>query len=339
MSRKIGVGLYGGNGHQVDRLLEGCPFGELVAASRLELPFPSRVAIHSTLQGLLDDPRVELVSLCSPRRADQAADAIACLQSGKHVYAEKPAALTNTELDGILAAAAAARREFHEMADTVFRQPFHAMRMLVRSGRLGEVVQVWAQKSYPASLERRPQDESMDGGLIRQCGIHAVRMVEHLTGIPVSSCEAAETKLGNPQAGGLHMAASLMLGLENGGVACAIANYCNPPGFGQHGNDQVRIFGTLGMAELTDNARSSRAVIGGTDHGPLDASGDVEPYFVSYLRHLLGQCEMPMSLEEELHPLRVVNHAKASARLISQSCPGAQLDFTRRHAGRSLDGP
>lgn len=319
MSRKIGVGLYGGNGHQVDRLLEGCPFGELVAASKLELPFPSPVAVHATLQELLDDPRVELVSLCSPRRGDQAADAIACLQAGKHVYAEKPAALTNAELDGILEVAVRSGRQFHEMADTVFRQPFHALRSLVRSGGLGEVVQVWAQKSYPASFAKRPQDEFIDGGLVRQCAIHAVRMVEHITAIPVSTCEAIETKLGNPQAGELRMAASLVLGLKNGGVASVIANYCNPPGFGRHGNDQVRIFGTLGMAELTDDAQRSRVVIGNTDCGPLDTSATVEPYFFSYLKHLLGLGGMPMSLEEELHPLRTVNLAKSATRLHAAS--------------------
>ena len=319
MSRKIGVGLYGGNGHQVDHLLDGCPFGQLVAVSNLPLPTASRATVHATLMEMFDDPRVELVSLCSPRRADQAADAIACLHAGKHVYAEKPAAFTNEELDGILDVAAKTGRQFHEMADTVFRQPLHALRSLVRSGRLGEVVQVWAQKSYPASLAKRPQDESIDGGLIRQCAIHAVRMVEHLTGIPVSSCEALETKLGNPHAGDLHMAASLMLCLENGGVASVIANYCNPPGFGRHGNDQVRIFGTLGMAELTDDARRSRVVIGDADCGPLDASAEVEPYFHSYLKHLLGLGAMPMSLEEELHPLRTVNLAKSAARLHAAS--------------------
>lgn len=315
MGKKISVGLYGSNGHQVNRLLENCPYGELVGYAKMDLAPTEFVACHSSLQKLLEDPRVELVSLCSPRRADQAADAIACLRSGKHVYAEKPAALTNEELDEVLSVSAETGRQFHEMADTVFRQPFHALRELVRSGRLGEVVQVWAQKSYPASLARRPQDEAVDGGLIRQCAIHAVRMIEHLTSIPVSTCEAVETKLGNPHGGDLRMAACLLLGLENRGVASVVANYCNPPGFGRHGNDQVRVFGTLGMAELTDDAQRSRVVIGNRDCGPIEAGGEVEPYFYSYLRHLQGLGAMPMSLEEELHPLRVVNRAKASARL------------------------
>lgn len=309
MKRKIGVGLYGSNGHQVTKLLDDCPWGEVVAHAGLDLLGGS----VGSLSVLLSDPRVELVSLCSPRRADQAAEAILCLRAGKHVYAEKPAALSNQALDEILEVADAEGREFHEMADTVFHQPFYALRKLVRAGSLGDVVQVWAQKSYPASFDRRPQDEAVDGGLTRQCGIHAVRFVEHVTGIPVSRVETMETQLGNPHPGDLRTAASLLIALENGGVASVVANYCNPRGFGRHGNDQIRVFGTKGMAEITDGGTRSRVVIGEADLGPLDVSEIVEPYFHSYLRHLLGDGEMPMSRDEELHPLRVVNDAKQNA--------------------------
>lgn len=43
------------------------------------------------------------------------------------------------------------------------------------------MVQVIAEKSYPYH-ERRPRDEDVDGGLILQCGVHAMRFVEHVAG-------------------------------------------------------------------------------------------------------------------------------------------------------------
>ena len=319
MRKPIGIGLYGSNAHQVEEQLRDCAHGRLIAHAALRRdPGPPATA-YTSLAELLTDERVELVSLCSPRRADQAADAIACLRAGKHVYAEKPAALDNATLDTILETARETGRQFHEMAGTVFEQPFWALRRLVRAGDLGEIIQVWAQKSYPASLDHRPQDEAVDGGLIRQCGIHAVRMVEHLTGLHVNSVEAVETRLGNPHAvegGALHMAASLMLTLNNGAVASVIANYCNPRGFVTRGNDQVRLFGTRGMAEITDGGTRTRHVIGDLDLGPVPGVDEpAELFFHTYLRHLRGLCEMPMTLEEELHPLRIVNEAKARARL------------------------
>jgi len=314
MNRKIGVGLYGGNGHQVDQLLAGCAWGEAVAHAGWDAPAGCGIRRES-LADLLSDPAVELVALCSPRRVDQAADAITCLRAGKHVYAEKPAAFDDRVLDEILAVADAEGREFHEMADTVIQQPFFSLREFVRSGRIGTVVQVWAQKSYPASFDRRPQDEDVDGGLTRQAAIHAVRMIEHICGLQVNELEARETKLGNPLPGELRIASSLDMSLENGGLATVIANYCNPRGFGSHGNDQIRVFGTEGIAEITDGGRRTRAVAGNEDLGPLDTSSFVEPFFHTYLRNILGLAEMPMSREEELHPLRVVNRAKAVAKL------------------------
>ncbi|CAN5412636.1 hypothetical protein BH09VER1_BH09VER1_10270 [soil metagenome] len=317
--KKIGVGLYGRNGHQIHGQLVDCSYGEVVAYAEFKKPeeIHGGATACGSLADLIGDPRVDLVSLCSPRRSDQAADAIACLRAGKHVYAEKPAAFSDEALDEILAVAAVEGREFHEMADTIYRQPFFALRELVRSGRLGEITQVWAQKAYSSSFDVRPQDENVDGGLIRQCSIHAVRMIEHITGLSITSLEAFETSLGNPHQGGLRTAAGLLLALENGAVGSVIANYYNPRGFGSHGNDQLRVFGTQGFAELTDDVRKSRVVIGHEDLGPLDASAPVEPFLQSYLKHLLGHGAMPMSLEEELHPLRVVNRAKLAVRAIA----------------------
>ena len=65
----------------------------------------------------------------------------------------------------------------------------------------GEIVQVFAQKSYPWH-ESRPQDEAVDGGLTLQVGIHAARFVEHVTGIRISSLDLIETTHGNPTANG-----------------------------------------------------------------------------------------------------------------------------------------
>ena len=103
----LGVGLYGTNGHQLSpSKLVDHPHVTLVAVAEFgQKKLPDGVARYSTLDELLADPRVEIVSLCSPKRADQARDAIRCLEAGKHVYAEKPSALTEAELDEILAAA------------------------------------------------------------------------------------------------------------------------------------------------------------------------------------------------------------------------------------------
>jgi len=312
----IGIGIYGTNGHQIGLVDDG--LGRVVAAAALSpdaLPasLPDDIVRHQTLNDLLGDSRVELVSLCSPRRRDQAAHAIQALRAGKHVYAEKPCAMDESQLDAILRASRESGRLFHEMAGTAFGQPYFAMREVVRAGRIGEVVQVICEKSYPWH-DRRPQDEEIDGGLIGQNAIHALRFVEHVAGVCVRSVEALETGMGNPvKGGGLRMAASLALQLENGGLASVSANYLNPRGTGVWGDESLRILGTLGIVESHHGGKETRLVIGGTDHGPLDISAPGIDFLSAYLRTISGHGEMPLTLEEELSPTRWVIRAKQDA--------------------------
>lgn len=267
---------------------------------------------YGSLDELLADKEIELVSLCSPRRADQARDAIACLRAGKHVYAEKPAALSEADLDEILRVAAENGREFHEMAGTIFTPELLAIREVVRSGKLGTIVQVFAQKSYPF-FRGRPKEEAIDGGLIAQNSIHAVRFIEHLTGLRIVRMCGFETTLGNQGTGDLRMAASFSFSLNNGGCASMLANYLNPAGTKIWGNEEVRIFGTNGFVEATGGCLKTRLVLGDADLGTLEKYEPVEEYFAQIARHILKGGPLPFTPEEELHPTRVVLRAKAGA--------------------------
>lgn len=320
---KIKVGLYGTNGHQIQHVLQNHPKAELVAVGAFNkeaLPVSlldnKNIKFYCTLEELLCDEDVELVSLCSPRRKDQAADAIKCLEAGKHVYAEKPCAMSEEELDAIIAAVKRTGKQFHEMAGTAFEQPYLEMRHIVKNGMIGEIVQVLAQKSYPY-FDGRPQDEDVDGGLTMQVGVHATRFIEHVAGQRIIDIYAMETKLGNPaRTGELRMASSMMVKLENGGIASIIANYLNPRGFGKWGNETLRIFGTKGFIEAVDGGTRTRLVIGDKDMGSITEKQNSVNYFDFYVNSLLDGTPMPFTLEEELHPTRMVIRAKKNAVLV-----------------------
>ena len=316
---KIRVGLYGNNGHQIHKQLIDHPDAEVVAVAafhKADLPDAYRtdgVRRYDSLSELLADDRVEFVSLCSPVRADQAADAIACLEAGRHVYAEKPCALTEQDLDRIAATAERTGNHFHEMAGTALHQPYLEMRSIVARGSIGEIVQIYAQKSYPMH-DRRPQDEDIDGGLTLQNGVHALRFVEHVSGLRVTDIQAYETQLGNPREGELRVASSMIARLANGALASIIANYCNPASFGLWGNEEVRLFGTNGMIESTDGGVRTHLYMNDENLGPVVPSEPDRPYHDRYFGTLLGRETMPFTLEEELHPLRAVIRARDSAR-------------------------
>ena len=319
MDHKVRIGLYGSNGHQIQQKLKDHPNAKLVAVCKLSQAALEEIGkeqmeavkIYDTLEQMLADEKIDLISLCSPKRKDQAADAIACLNAGKHVYAEKPGALSVVELEEILSTAKENDREFHEMTNTIYCEPYWSMRKLIQAGKIGKVVQVYVQKSYRLRLVARPQDEVTDGGLIRWVGIHAIRFLEHITGVRVKDVKVYQTHLGNSnESEGLFTASSWAMTLENGGVASACVNYLNPKAFSKPGNEAIRVFGTEGMIEITDGSLFSHVYTHESNEGEIDIlKSDCRDYFDLYIEHLRYGNPMPMSLEEELHPLRVVIRA------------------------------
>lgn len=320
MSDRLGIGLYGNFGHQIQGHLIDHPKACLVGCAGFDesaLPQAlqgSGVRMYDSLAELLADDDVQFVSLCSDNRSEQVGHTLECIRRGRHVYAEKPCAMTEDQLDMILAESDRAGVHFHEMAGSAFEQPYLAMRQLVTEGIIGTVVHVLAQKSYPYH-EARPQDEAVDGGLLMQVGVHAVRFVEHVAGIRLSEIEAVESKLGNPEEGDLRMAVSMNGTLENGGVASILANYLNVRSFGSWGNETLRIFGTKGFVEAVDGGARTRCVLEGEDCGSLRIEQPRRHYHDLIFDAILEAKEMPLTLEDELHPTRMVIRAKANAKL------------------------
>jgi len=310
LNKRIKVGLYGTNGHQVTGLLTKHPNADLVAVAAFPPKTSAGVQDYDTLDELLADNNVELVSLCSPRRADQARDTIKCLRAGKHVYAEKPAALTEKELDEIIATARQTGRQFHEMAGTIVQQPYMEMRRQIQSGVIGTVVQVLAQKCYPWH-DKRPGDEAVDGGLSTQARVYISRFVEHIAGEKITSLEMVETRLGNPMPQSeCRIAVSMMIRLANGGVASGICNYLNPIKARCWGYEILRVFGTKGIIESNADGNQLRLLINGRPPSEIHPSQPTLDYFNLFIRSLCGGDPMPLSIEDELSPTRWVIRAK-----------------------------
>jgi predicted dehydrogenase len=196
------------------------------------------------------------------------------------------------------------------MAGTAFEEPYATVREIVQSGALGHVVQVCAQKSYPYG-DWRPQDEDVDGGLILQNGIHAVRMIEHVAGCRVQAVSTIATGVGNPKTGNLQMAASASFRFEGGGLGSAIFNYLNQPGHGVWGNEYVRVFGTHAFIETDLKACHTRLVDAGGE--TIFPARPRIPYLQFVIDALLGRAARPFSIEQEFHPTRVVIAARQSA--------------------------
>ncbi len=305
MSHLLRLGLYGANGHQYPLQLPANIRATVVAVAGLPAAKTAghAVTLYPDLDALLADPRVELVSLCSPCRSTQARDAIRCLQAGKHVLAEKPAAFTEEELTEILATAQQTSKSFREMNDSMLFPSIQGIRQLVDAGELGTIVHVQAQKSYPW-LGTRSQDMDTDGGLTRWVGIHAIRFIIGATGLRFTQISGVATNLGNTGVGDIQLAAAFSARLDNGAVASINLNYLNPPEFGSWGNDQIRVYGTLGMAESVDGFTRNRFIKSGVGDRALPCTTLSTDHLEHYVNYLLDGTPMPTSFDEELAALR-----------------------------------
>jgi hypothetical protein len=142
-------------------------------------------------------------------------------------------------------------------------------------------------------------------------------MVEHVGGVRIKTISGWETTFGKPESerGDGKIAGAVQIGLENGGLATIIINYLNPAGTPlPHGNETLRVFGTKGFIESVDGGTRSRLVTQGKVVEPLDRSVPGEDYFDFVAAHLTTGAAMPLTLESELHPLRMLLRAKEKLR-------------------------
>ena len=167
------------------------------AADRLAQSIGCR-AYHD-LPALLDDPRVDVVTICTPSGA-HLEPAVAAAQAGKHVIVEKPLEITLARCDRIIAACAQAG----VVLSTIFPSRFHESSRLLkqaidqeRFGRLtvGDAYVKWyrTQQYYDSGAWRGTWKLDGGGALMNQA-IHSVDLLSWLMG-PVKDLSARTAML------------------------------------------------------------------------------------------------------------------------------------------------
>ena len=149
-------------------------------------------------RAVLDRDDIDVVDVCVPGHL-HAEVAIAALEAGKHVIAEKPLANTMAEAEKMVATAQAAReRGVHSMVGFNYRRvPALALaRRHIADGRLGQVRQV--RVSYlqdwlvddAAPMTWRLRRELAGSGALGDLASHAVDQVRFLLGQEVTAVNA-----------------------------------------------------------------------------------------------------------------------------------------------------
>ena len=97
----------------------------------------------------------------------------AAAAAGKHIFTEKPIALTLADADTMIAAARAAGVKYMLGYCLRFWQPYKMMREIFASGELGELVNCWTRRYMPVDM--RPYwygKQDLSGGVVLDFGSH-----------------------------------------------------------------------------------------------------------------------------------------------------------------------
>jgi predicted dehydrogenase len=131
-----------------------------------------------SFDALLDDPEVDAVVLATPHSL-HTRQVVAAAEAGKHVFCEKPFALTKADAE----TAVEATREAGVTLGLGYNRRFHPemtrLREKIRSGDLGTILHCEATMTFPNALYLQPdawradREETPAGGLTPM-GMHAV---------------------------------------------------------------------------------------------------------------------------------------------------------------------
>jgi predicted dehydrogenase len=137
-----------------------------------------KLKLADSYEAILADPSVNAVVLATPHSM-HAAQVIAAAKTGKHVFCEKPFALTKAHAEAAVAATTKAGVTLGLGYNRRFHPEMTKLRNQIRNGDLGTVLHVDAMMTFPNALALKPEawraqkDETPCGGLTPM-GVHAI---------------------------------------------------------------------------------------------------------------------------------------------------------------------
>jgi predicted dehydrogenase len=178
-----------------------------------------------------------------------------CLEAfsrGVHVFCEKPVSITLAELAELKEGYRAnSKVQFSAMMGLRYAPAFYTAWELVRSGTIGQVRLLNAQKSY--KLGERPayyRQRQTYGGTIPWVGSHAIDWVYWFSQARFQSVRASQSRQANRGNGSLEVSALCQFRLAGEILASVSIDYLRPATAETHGDDRLRVAGTGGVVEV-----------------------------------------------------------------------------------------
>jgi len=221
-------------------------------ASEMDFAREHGFEMVSDYADVLKDPKVKAVILCTPHTT-HTEQVIAAAKAGKHVFCEKPLALTRADAERSLAAINANKLHIAIGHERRFEPPVMDMMRMIQSGELGVPLQIEANFSQdkflalPADNWRLTPEEA-PAGPITATGIHILDLSVSVFGA-AESVWCSVKQLGSPLTNGDTLAA--MVKFKKGGHALLTAILTTPF------DGRFAVYCSKGWIEVRDKAHPS----------------------------------------------------------------------------------
>lgn len=249
---------------------------------------------YQSLDEMLADPKVDIVTICTPSGAHME-PAVAAAKAGKHVIIEKPLEVTLKRCDKIIEAC----EKNSVVCSTIFPSRFHAASQTLKSAvdagkfgtlSLGDAYVKWFRtQEYYDSGEWRGTWKLDGGGALMNQAIHSVDLLTWLMG-PVASLTANTATLAHERIE-VEDVATASLRFENGALGVIEATTAAFPGMlkkievhGSHGSAVIEEedIKTWQFAKMT---AKDKKIAGQTESKTETGGGAGDPSAIGHAAH------------------------------------------------------
>ncbi len=212
------------------------------AAEKCKEKYNAKYAFDK-MEDVLAIDEIQAVYIASPVFCHKE-QAMAAADAGKDILIEKPVGLTAKEAEEIAAYCEAKGVKMGVGFMMRFHAYHQAMKEIVQSGKIGEVVSARAQLTcwYPEMENCWRQDIKLSGGgAMMDMGVHCVDLIRYITGLEV--VEAAGMSGNQVFKYSVEDAGGVIMRLSNGAVAYVDANFNIPDAAAKC---KIEFYGTKG---------------------------------------------------------------------------------------------
>lgn len=244
------------------------PQAKLIASCDINIERARKLAseyqaalVYDDYRKMIESPKIDAVCICTPHYL-HAEMAIAAAEAGKHIFCEKPMALSSTETESMISAADSAGVQLGICFQHRFDPEVQTIKKMMDNGEFGTLLLGGAHclclrdERYYSSEEWRGKWASEGGGVLINQAIHTIDLLIHLFGRPTTVNAIFNTRKWQHVIE-VEDTATAILTFANGAQGHIIASSASHLDW----HTRLSVYGTTGSAEITSGVLGENATV------------------------------------------------------------------------------